>query len=83
MCWPSSKAVWGSDLTGVQDTIVEIALTIADFEPVSLLARPAEIAAVRRLVKDVEVIEAPVDDLWARDTLPNFSPGARQTERPS
>jgi agmatine deiminase len=72
MCWPSSKGVWGSDLTGVQDAILEIALTIAEFEPVSLLARSTETAAVRRLVKGVEVIDAPVDDLWARDTLPNF-----------
>ncbi len=72
MCWPSSKAVWGRDLPGVQNTIIEIALTIAEFEPVSLMARPDEAAAVRRLMKGVDVIEGPVDDLWARDTLPNF-----------
>lgn len=92
MCWPSSTAIWGSELRGVQDAIIEIALTIAEFEPVSLLARPSEIVAVRRLVtsgpvKDrpingrstkgrivtgVEVFAGPVDDLWARDTLPNF-----------
>jgi agmatine deiminase len=72
MCWPSSRDVWGPDLRSVQDAILEIALTIAEFEPVSLLARPTETAAVRRLAKGVEVIDAPVDDLWARDTLPNF-----------
>ena len=72
MCWPSSKAVWGSDLAAVQNAILEIALTIAEFEPVSMLARPTEVRAVRRLLKGVTVIEAPVDDLWARDTLPNF-----------
>jgi agmatine deiminase len=72
MCWPSSREVWGPDLRGVQDAIIEIALTIAEFEPVSLLARPTETAPVRRLAKGVEVIDAPVDDLWARDTLPNF-----------
>ena len=80
MCWPSSAGVWGSDLTGVQDAIIEIALTIAEFEPVSMLARPVEAVAVRRLMKNgaratamsIEVVEAPVDDLWARDTLANF-----------
>jgi agmatine deiminase len=72
MCWPSSRDVWGPNLRGVQDAIIEIALTIAEFEPVSLLTRTTETAAVRRLAKGVEVIEAPVDDLWARDTLPNF-----------
>lgn len=72
MCWPSSKAVWGSDLAAAQNAILEIALTIAEFEPVSMLARPTEVRSVRRLLKGVTVIEAPVDDLWARDTLPNF-----------
>jgi agmatine deiminase len=72
MCWPSSKAVWGSDLTAVQDTIIEIASSIATFEPVSMLARPSEVRPLRKLIKGIDVIEAPVDDLWARDTLPNF-----------
>jgi agmatine deiminase len=72
MCWPSSREVWGSELSKVQDAIIEIALSIMEFEPVSMLARPNEVVAVRRLLKGVEVIGAPVDDLWARDTLPNF-----------
>ena len=72
MCWPSSKDVWGRDLKGVQDTIIEIALTIAEFEPVSMLVRPEGIAALRPQLKGVELLSAPVDDLWARDTLPNF-----------
>jgi agmatine deiminase len=72
MCWPSSTDIWGPDLGGVQAAIIEIALTIAEFERVSMLARPTEASAVRRLAKGVHVIDAPVDDLWARDTLPNF-----------
>ena len=72
MCWPSSREVWGPDLSDVQDTIVEIALTIASFEPVSMLARPEEIGPIRSMLKGIEIVGAPVDDLWARDTLPNF-----------
>ena len=72
MCWPSSRAVWGPDLSDVQDTIVEIALTIAEFEPVAMLARPEEVGSIRSLLKGIEIVSAPVDDLWARDTLPNF-----------
>jgi agmatine deiminase len=72
MCWPSSKSVWGADLTGVQNTIVDIASAIVEYEPVSMLARPAEVSKVRALLKGVEVIEGTVDDLWARDSLPNF-----------
>lgn len=74
MCWPSSTAVWGSDLPAVQDTIAALALAVSEFEPVKILARPSETVRLRTLVEgaDVEVIEGPVDDLWARDTLPCF-----------
>ena len=72
MCWASSKTVWGGDLPSVQDAILAIASTIAEFEPLTVLARREEIASVRKLLKGVDVVEAPVDDLWARDTLPNF-----------
>ncbi len=71
MCWPSSGEVWESDLPDVQDAIARVALAISAYEPVTMLARPAEADAVRELLgDDVEVVEAPVDDLWARDTLP-------------
>lgn len=72
MCWPSSSGIWGSDLRDVQDTIGEIALAISQFEPVAILARPSESGRLRKRLKRVAVLEAPVDDLWARDTLPNF-----------
>ena len=73
MCWPSSSEVWGSDLAGVQDTIVEITLAIARFEPVAMLARGGEIEVLGAIFGDqVELMAGPVDDLWARDTLPNF-----------
>ncbi len=73
MCWPSSEQIWGPDLVDVQDAIIRIATAIARFEPVTMLARPEEIEALGEILEfGVEVLEAPVDDLWARDTLPNF-----------
>ncbi len=79
MCWPSSPEVWGEDLAGVQDTIALLATTIAGFEAVTMLARADEaVALAERLGPDIEVVEAPVDDLWARDTLPCFL--VRETE---
>lgn len=74
MCWPSRRDVWGPDLPDVQDAIVRIASTIATFEPVAMLAPSDEVAALEAEFEgaDIEVIEAPVDDLWARDTLPCF-----------
>ena len=73
MCWPSSEDVWGADLSGVQDAIVRVARAIVAFEPVTMLARADQVDLVQdRLGEDVEVVDATVDDLWARDTLPSF-----------
>ncbi|MEM9133319.1 MAG: agmatine deiminase family protein [Actinomycetota bacterium] len=73
MCFPGRTDVWGVDLPNVQATIADIGLAVARFEPVRMLVRPDDLALAADLVgTDVELIEAPVDDLWARDTLPLF-----------
>lgn len=74
MCLPARRDVWGRDLDQVQETIASIALAIAEFEPVRMLVRPDDLDLAAALVgSDVELIDAPVDDLWARDTLPLFT----------
>ena len=77
MCWPTRTDVWGEDLPDVQDAIDRVARAIAGFEPVALLAPQAEVATLEERFADVdvEVVEGPVDDLWARDTLPCFLVG--------
>ena len=76
MCWPSSAVIWGDELEAVQDEIATIALAVADFEPVSMLCRQEELEFLREeFGSDIEFIPAPVDDLWARDTLPCFVTG--------
>ncbi|WP_461427850.1 agmatine deiminase family protein [Gymnodinialimonas sp.] len=75
MQWPVSREVHpdGVFLDMLQDTIAEIANTIAEFEPVILLMpAPARAAAARKLSRDVEVWDIPTDDLWARDSGPVF-----------
>lgn len=52
MCWPSSGEVWGSDLPDVQDAIARVALAISAYEPVTMLARPAEADAVQDFLGD-------------------------------
>ncbi|GAA2778467.1 agmatine deiminase family protein [Crossiella cryophila] len=73
MSWPASTGIWGEDLGGVRADIARLAQAIAGFEPVVLLARPEQAEAAQRACgKDVEVVPIPVDDLWARDTVPVF-----------
>jgi len=68
----SSEEIWGADLVAeVQRNLADVANAIARFEPVSLLARPAEVALATRLTGEgVSVVEMDIDDLWVRDTGP-------------
>ncbi|MFJ1704837.1 agmatine deiminase family protein [Kitasatospora sp. NPDC088346] len=76
MAWPALEEVWGDQLPGVREDIAQLARTVAGFEPVVLLARPEQASVARQMCgSSVEVIELPVDDLWARDTGPTFVTG--------
>ncbi len=73
MCFPGRRDVWGRDLPDVQTSIASLGLVIAEFEPLRMLVAPSDMSMARDLVgSDVELLDAPVDDLWARDTLPLF-----------
>jgi agmatine deiminase len=76
MAWPSSQEVWGEELPEVQVSIARLATAISEYEPVTMLVPPGEVEqAQEALGEDVEIVEAPVDYLWARDTLPNMVVG--------
>jgi agmatine deiminase len=49
--------------------------TIARFEPVRLLTPPDRVADARARFSggNVEIVEAPVDDIWMRDIAPTFA----------
>ncbi|MCX4529621.1 MULTISPECIES: agmatine deiminase family protein [unclassified Streptomyces] len=73
MSWPALENVWYEDLPAVRADIARVARAVAAYEPVVLLARPEQQAAAQQACgSDVEVIALPVDDLWARDTVPVF-----------
>lgn len=72
MAWPSRQN-WGADTSGVRNDIAGIARAIARFEPVVMLANEQDVKAARKACgSGVEVLPIPVDDLWMRDTGPNF-----------
>lgn len=75
MQWPAVKSIYGSqdDLDAVREKIALIASTIAQFEPVVLLARPEQAEDAKHWVKgNVEVWPLAVQDLWCRDSGPTF-----------
>lgn len=75
MQWPVNPAVHEDPdfLYDLQGTIADIASTIAEFEPVVMLAAAKYHKAIRkRVVGNVELWDIPTDDLWARDSGPSF-----------
>ena len=70
MVFGASEKIWGKKLLPeVRRNLATIAQTIARYEPVSMLVRENEYDLADKLVgSSVELIVAPVDDLWMRDT---------------
>jgi agmatine deiminase len=76
MMWPVNRKVHPDRvfLNLLQGTIADIANTIAEFEPVVLLADKSDHAAARKLLSEnVTLWNIPTEDLWARDAGPLFA----------
>ena len=75
MQWPVNRTVHedADFLFDLQAAIAEIASTIAEFEPVVLMAAAEHHKAIRKLVSGrVDLWDIPTDDLWCRDSGPSF-----------
>jgi agmatine deiminase len=74
MAFVANANIWGRKLVlEVQQNLALIALTIAKFEPVSMLVREEDYAVAQDLLGTaVDLIISPLDDLWMRDTGPVF-----------
>ncbi|MEM9754523.1 MAG: agmatine deiminase family protein [Pseudomonadota bacterium] len=76
MQWPASRRVYRDRffLDLVQQTIADIANTLAAFEPVAMLADASLHDGARRRLSDaVELWDIPTEDLWCRDAGPIFA----------
>ncbi|MFI2072058.1 agmatine/peptidylarginine deiminase [Streptomyces triculaminicus] len=77
MGWPPAGSVWGRHTPDARRDVAAIARTIAEYEPVVLLASPEDAADAHRACGGggVEIVRVPVDDLWLRDSGPTFVTG--------
>lgn len=51
----------------------DVAHAVLQFEPVSMVVDPTEIARARRMLDSaIEIVEAPLDEFWMRDMGPTF-----------
>ncbi len=77
MGWPQRESLWREHLEAARDDYVRVARAIARFEPVTMLADPAQAAdAQLRCGPSVRVLAVPIDDSWLRDSGPTFVCGA-------
>ncbi|MDD1781180.1 agmatine deiminase family protein [Enterovibrio sp. ZSDZ35] len=79
MVFGAHKAIWGARLLPqVQKNLATIALTIAKYEPVSMLVRQEDLPLAKSLMGDkVELVVGQMNDLWARDIAPTFVTNAK------
>ena len=76
MAWAVHRE-WGKATCKVKRELSEVVQTIAQYEPVRLLAPSGSAAREARrefsACSNVTVIDAPIDDIWMRDIAPTFA----------
>ncbi len=74
ICWPARQSLYGELMSMAEDAHAQVARTIAEFEPVSMIVQPGP--AVDRASElcggRVEIVELPIDDSWFRDSGPIY-----------
>jgi agmatine deiminase len=80
MAWAPHRE-WGSALSRLMEELRQIISAIADFEPVRLLTPRNLLAQAKAEMPrhNVEVIKAPVDDIWMRDVAPMYITNGRRS----
>jgi agmatine deiminase len=73
MAWPCWTELWGERMAEARKAYAEVAKTIVQYEPVTMIARP-ELAAEASLHcgQGISVLPLEHDDSWTRDTAPTF-----------
>ena len=72
MAWPCRDNMW-PNAEATQRAYANVANTIARFETLNMLTPARHMESAKRLLyAHVNIIEASIDDSWARDSGPNF-----------
>lgn len=73
IAWPVHQQTFGSALPAARNAYAQVANTIAESEPVTMIIHPREEKEAKKLLScSVERIFWPYDDSWLRDTAPTF-----------
>ena len=73
MEWPARRDLWGDLWERALSDYATVANSVAEFEPVLMVADPSVSSEARsRCGGRVDILEMPTDDSWARDNGPIF-----------
>ena len=75
MVMPPSQILkaYGIPLDDVRDQWADVANTLNEYEPVLMVVAPKEVRDAKRLLSsDIEIVDLPVNDGWARDSGPMY-----------
>lgn len=63
-----------AEITAARKTWAEVANRASDFEPVTVVAHPADQkVATKYLSRQIDIVEIEIDDAWIRDSGPTFA----------
>jgi|SRR5690349_6229364 len=73
MAWPCRPETFAGGIDAACAAYAEVAQTIAQFEPVTMVCNQADVAEVSLACgAGIEVLPIPISDSWVRDTGPTF-----------
>jgi agmatine deiminase len=72
MAWPCRKERWGDHFEGAQDAYADVAGVVSQFEPVTMITRPENVAEVSLRAAKSGTLPLMHDDSRLRDTGPMF-----------
>src|ERR1700748_2767149 len=73
IAWPAREDTWrDTSIEAARDVHAQVVSAVAAFEPVTLVANPADVEDARRRVpvENVDVVGLEIDDSWLRDNGP-------------
>jgi agmatine deiminase len=69
LSFAATTNIWGDWAAAVNNTVALLAKTIAKYQPVTVLCRPAQLAQAKRQcgTSNIKFLSMPLDDIWMRD----------------
>jgi len=75
MAWPCRDEAWGEHMDAARTAYADVARAIADFEPVTMVCNPSDVAEASLTLGNgtpIDVVSMEIDDSWLRDSGPTF-----------